>query len=181
VSGKVGACRLRPAVEADLAPLAALARETYAAAFGHTFERTADLAAHLETHLSESAVGLWLAEDMVTVAEQDGRLVAFAQFGPTPLGSYGGFPLEGDCALHRLYVATDLLNGGVGGSLLRAALADMERLGGDTYLDVWEENHGAQRLYARHGFVPVGRVKLDTMSGAGAGYDIVMVRRTAPS
>jgi len=170
------ALHLRPAQASDLGPLAELARDSYAAAFSHTFEVEADLASHLETHLSDAAVALWLEEDRVTLAEQDGRIVGFAHFGPTPKGSYGGFPQEGDPALHRLYVARDLLNGGVGGTLLRAALADMAPMGAKVYLDVWEQNHGAQRLYARHGFVPVGRVKLQTASGAGAGYDIVMVR-----
>ena len=169
--------QLRPAQPSDLAALAALARETYSLAFGQTFEAPADLASHIATHLSDAAVALWLEEDQVTLAQLDGRTVGFAHFGPTPKGSYGGFPDDGDPALHRLYVARDLLNAGVGGNLLRAALADMEPMGAKIYLDVWEENHGAQRLYARHGFTPLGRVRLETASGAAAGYDIVMVRQ----
>jgi ribosomal protein S18 acetylase RimI-like enzyme len=49
--------------------------------------------------------------------------------------------------------------------------------GVDVWLDVWEENLGAQRLYERNGFAKVGRVKLETASGAGAGHDFIMVRR----
>ena len=172
--------RLRPAQAADVSQLAHLARDTYSAAFGHTYEAAADLAAHLETGLSDTRVWQWLAQDDVTLADLEGRIVGFAHFGPTRAGSYGGFPDAGDPALHRLYVARDLLNVGVGGALLRAALADMARAGKPIYLDVWEENRGAQRLYARHGFVPLGRVTLKTASGLSAGDDIVMVRRRSP-
>ena len=168
---------LRQAEDADLGPLAALAREAYSAAFGHTFEAPGDLAAHLDANISDTAVAEWIADGEVTLAELDGRIVGFAQFGPTPAGSYGGFPAAGEPALHRLYVAPDLLNRGLGGTLLRAALAAMEGAKTDIYLDVWEGNLGAQRLYVRHGFVALGRVKLETASGAGAGDDIVMVRR----
>lgn len=168
---------LRPAETADLIPLAALARETYAVAFGHTFQDPGDLAAHLEANISDAAVAAWIADGEVTVADLDGRIVGFAQFGPTPAGTYGGYPAEGEPALHRLYVARDLLNIGLGGTLLQAALADMRADERDVYLDVWEGNHGAQRLYARHGFVPLGRVPLKTASGAPAEIDIVMVRR----
>jgi GNAT superfamily N-acetyltransferase len=172
---------LRPAQAADIGPLTALARETYSVAFAHTFPVASDLAAHLDVHVSEAAVAEWIADREVTLAMLDGRIVGFAQFGPTPAGSYGGFPAEGDPALHRLYVTRDSLNSGLGGTLLRFALAEMERAGRPIYLDVWEGNHGAQRLYARHGFVPLGRVKVETASGAGAGFDIVMVRRPDPA
>jgi GNAT superfamily N-acetyltransferase len=171
--------RLRPAQPSDLVPLAGLARETYAAAFAHTFTVDGDLAAHLDSSLSDAAVAEWIADREVTVAELDGRLIGFAQFGPTPQGSYGGFPREGEPALHRLYVARDLIGGGVGGTLLRAALAQMRAGERDVYLDVWEGNFGAQRLYARHGFAPLGPVAVPTASGAGAGQDIVMIRRAS--
>jgi ribosomal protein S18 acetylase RimI-like enzyme len=169
--------RLRPARPDDLAELARLARETYAVAFAHTFTVEGDLEAHLAANISDAAVAEWIADEEVTVAEMDGRIVGFCQRGPTPAGSYGGFPAEGEPAVHRLYVARELIGQGLGGTLLRAALADLNAAERDVYLDVWEGNHGAQRLYARHGFQPLGRVALATASGAGAGSDIVMVRR----
>jgi ribosomal protein S18 acetylase RimI-like enzyme len=171
---------LRPARAADLADLAQLARETYAAAFAHTFTVAGDLQAHLDDNMSDAAVAEWIADQEVTLADLDGRVVAFAQFGPTPAGSYGGFPAEGEPAVHRLYVVRDLIGQGLGGTLLVHALSAMNAADRDVYLDVWEGNHGARRLYARHGFEDLGRVGLATASGAGAGYDIVMVRRRAP-
>ncbi len=169
---------LRPAQPEDIAPLAAFARQTYAEAFGHTFEAPSDLDAHLVENLSEAAVALWLAEDFVTLAVADGRIVGFTQFGPTPEWSYGGHPKPGDAALHRIYVADGLRGSGLGGRLLSQALTVMEaEARGDIYLDVWEGNLGAQRLYGRHGFVVIDRVKLKTASGASAGHDLIMVRR----
>jgi diamine N-acetyltransferase len=170
---------LRLARPVDLLTLARLARETYATAFAHTFALPSDLAAHLETSISDAAVGEWIADGEVTVADLDGRIVGFAQFGPTPAGSYGGYPAEGDPAVHRLYVARDLIGQGLGGTLLRHALAELNAARHDVYLDVWEGNTGAQRLYARHGFAPLGPVATPTASGADAGFDIVMVRRRA--
>lgn len=172
--------RLRPACPDDLMPLAALARETYAVAFGHTFTVDGDLQAHLDTNISDAAVAEWIADEEVTVAEQDGRIVGFCQFGPTPAGTYGGYPAEGEPAVHRLYVARELIGQGLGGTLLRHALAAARAGERDVYLDVWEGNHGAQRLYARHGFTVLGPVPVPTASGVGAGVDLVMVRRRAP-
>ena len=168
--------RLRPARAADLAELAQLARETYAVAFAHTFTVEGDLEAHLDANISDAAVAEWIADAEVTVAELGGRIVGFCQAGPTPAGSYGGFPAEGEPAVHRLYVARELIGQRLGGTLLSTALADLNAAERDVYLDVWEGNYGAQRLYARHGFVALGRVGVPTVSGAGAGYDIVMVR-----
>lgn len=171
--------RLRPARPADVTDLAPLARETYSVAFAHTFTVPGDLEAHLDANISDAAVAQWIADEEVAVADLDGRIAGFAQFGPTPAGSYGGFPSEGEPAVHRLYVARDLIGQGLGGTLLRHALREMNAAARDIYLDVWEGNHGAQRLYARHGFEALGRVGVPTVSGAGAGYDIVMVRRAA--
>lgn len=168
---------LRKADRADVAQLVELARQTYFSAFGHTFT-PGDLAAHLAIHLSDSSVEGWLHEDTVLLAETQGRLVGFAHFGAAPPGRYGGLPSLGALAIHRLYVAADLQGAGIGTKLLKTALAMAgDHPNTDIYLDVWEENHGAQRLYGRHGFSSVGRVLFETESGAGAGYDIVMVRR----
>jgi diamine N-acetyltransferase len=69
--------------------------------------------------------------------------------------------------LKRLYVSSDVQNGGWGGTLFRTALDWLERDGPRTvWISVWSENFGAQRFYARHGFekvgeyeFPVGRVR----------------------
>ncbi|HEY8005105.1 MAG TPA: N-acetyltransferase [Phenylobacterium sp.] len=169
----------RDARTSDLAPLASFARETYVAAFGHTFT-PGDLTAHLNASLSQAHVAEWLAEDSVLLATDDGRLAGFAHAGPIPEGLFEGFARPGDAALWRLYVAPDLHGHGIGRRLLEAALAvPALATAPNVYLDVWEENHGAQRLYGRYGFRTVGRRPLETESGAGAGYDLIMARARA--
>ena len=72
---------IRPARTDDLAPLSALARQTYADAFGHSFSAP-DLAAHLAQHLADGYFGHASREDVFLLAEAEGRLIGFAQFGP---------------------------------------------------------------------------------------------------
>ena len=68
--------------------------------------------------------------------------------------------------MKRLYVRAGEDGSVLGRRLLAEALAWLERPGRRLWIGVWAENHGAQRLYARHGFAkageyqfPVGRVR----------------------
>ena len=158
--------RIRQAVPEDGKALTRLARETYVAAFGHSFT-PADLAAHLERHLSTSNVDRWIARDTVLLAEAEDRLVGFVQLGPA------GPAME----LRRLYVLDGCQGRGIGSRLLRAALAHPDMAGADRIvLDVWERNHGARRLYERHGFQVVGRRSFAVASGAASNDDLIMQR-----
>lgn len=167
--------KIRPAVKGDISALSDLARETYAAAFGHSFA-AADLAHHLEAHLSDARFGEALEEDVVLVAEEGGRLIGFLQFGPLRMPVDA--PLPGDQEIRRLYVLRQAQNRGVGTRLMDAALAHPRlRDAASVYLDVWERNDGAIRLYERYGFRIVGNREFAKASGAAADRDFVMVRR----
>ena len=77
--------------------------------------------------------------------------------------------------LDRLYLLADHQSGGTGGRLLAEALAWLEkdeprRL----WIGVWSENHGAQRLYARHGFEVVGAY--DFVVGRTLVHELIMRR-----
>jgi ribosomal protein S18 acetylase RimI-like enzyme len=164
---------IRPACPADLPALTQLARTTWAHAFGHTLS-PADCAAHLDAHLSPAALAHLLAEDVFLAAEDTGRLTGFVQFGAYPAGG------ENAAELRRLYVHRDYQNRGIGSALLAAALAHpvlarAERI----FLDVWEENTGAARLYARFGFAIAGARPFEVASGSAAGADLIMVRANA--
>src|SRR6185369_12818104 len=129
---------------ADAESLSALSIKTYVDAWGHEFEPD-DLAWHLERTLSVPRWREHLARDRVLWARQDGRPVAFVQFGT------GRAP--GEVLIDRLYVDKDLQGHGIGGDLLRRVLAEPEVAAADAVtIEVWQDNADARRLYERFGF-----------------------------
>jgi ribosomal protein S18 acetylase RimI-like enzyme len=170
---------IRPARTDDLAPLSALARQTYADAFGHSFSAP-DLAAHLAQHLADGYFGHASREDVFLLAEAEGRLIGFAQFGPRRIAVPA--PSPDDEELRRIYVLAEFQNRGIGRQLMESAL-DHPRLkaAGNIYLDVWEKNRGARRLYERYGFKVIGAHDLATASGTASDQDLIMVRRQQPT
>ena len=165
---------IRPAGADDLVALSALARQTYADAFGHSFSAP-DLAVHLDSNLSDDYFRWALAEDVFLLAETEGRLIGFVQFGPLQIAVPA--PSPQDQELRRIYVQAGFQNGGIGRQLMDAAL-DHPRLrtAASIYLDVWERNRGARRLYERYGFEVIGAHGLETASGTAAERDLIMVR-----
>jgi GNAT superfamily N-acetyltransferase len=157
---------IRLAEPADLDAVVELGRVTFTETFGHLYPDE-DLSDFLdEAHdpelyawaIADERHGLWLGET-------DGRPVAYALAGPCTLPHPDATPAEGE--LKRLYVRQGAQNTGLGGALLRTALDWLQRNGpGRLWVGVWSENHGARRLYERHGFekvgeyeFPVGRVR----------------------
>lgn len=169
--------QLREAGRGDAEALLALATRTYTEAFGHSLS-SADLAAHLERHLSPGRIRDLLRDEVFLLALEKGVMVGFVQFGDADTNDAELVGVQpGDKELRRLYVAAEVQGRGVGTRLLQTALAD-PRLEAATrvYLDVWEENHGARRLYERFGFERVGERALVVASGAATGVDFVMAR-----
>ncbi len=163
----------------DVTALSALARQTYADAFGHSFSPS-DLATHLESNLAESYFRHALEEDVFLLTEAGSRLIGFVQFGPLRIAVPA--PSPRDQELRRIYVEADFQNKGIGRRLLEAAL-DHPRLKAPAtiYLDVWARNLGARRLYERYGFAVIGAHGLATASGTAGDQDLIMVRRHAVS
>ena len=165
---------IRRAEEADLPAVAALARQTYADAFGHSFSPS-DLAAHLERNLAESCFRQAMAEDVFLLAEAAGRLIGFVQFGPLRIAIAAAS--HGDQELRRIYVLAEFQNRGIGRRLMDAALGHPQLKAGDIYLDVWEQNRIARRLYEGYGFTIIGARSLVTASGVAPDQDLIMVLR----
>lgn len=162
---------IRPAAVSDVEALAHFARWTYARAFGESMA-AADLEHHLAHRLSDAYFAQALREDTVLLALET-ELAGFAQIGPARVA--GAAP--GDEQLRRLYVHPDRQRGGLGTRLLHATLAHPRLKNARyLYLDVWEQNHGARRLYERFGFAVVGTVPFVTPSGAVTGSDLLMKR-----
>jgi len=147
---------IRRAVVADAEVLSALAARTFTETFGHLYP-DADLQAFLlEAYAVErSRIVLAHPDYAIWLLEDDGRAVGHAAAGPC------GLPhpqvREGDGELKRLYLLNEYQNSGWGSRLFDTALQWLQRDGPRTlWIGVWSENFGAQRFYARHGFVQVG-------------------------
>jgi diamine N-acetyltransferase len=168
---------IRPVGHGDLAALGELARSSYSAAFGPTMSAS-DLAAHLRDNLADACFRRALEEDVILVAERSGRLAGFVQFGPIRIAVADASP--GDQELRRLYVMPGLQRRGIGRKLMEDALAHPRlRRAGRIYLDVWERNFGARRLYEALGFKVIGAQPFAVASGVGQDLDLVMVRADA--
>jgi ribosomal protein S18 acetylase RimI-like enzyme len=157
---------------ADAGEVSALATRTYIDAFGADFE-PGDLAYHVERTLTLPRWLDYMARDRVLLARIGGQAVGYIQFGPAAAG-------EG-IEVVRLYVEAARQGHGIGGSLLRAALAGPEASAAPAvFIAVWEDNARARRLYERFGFRHEGEKKPFLLkSGEVSGYDLVLVRRRA--
>jgi ribosomal protein S18 acetylase RimI-like enzyme len=148
---------LRLARPDDVAALAKLAQDTFCETFVQGYAigyPEHDLAAFLRQSYAPDQVAGWIADQagQVLVAEDQGRLIAYAHAGENTLPYAQARP--GDGELKRLYVRREAQGTGLGRMLLERAL---DWLGPRPVLiGVWSENHKAQRLYARYGFEPVG-------------------------
>jgi diamine N-acetyltransferase len=148
--------QLRRARAADAAALSELGTATFVETFGRLYSPD-DLAAFLAAHHSVAACAATLADPRYAawLLEDGSGLLGYALAGPC------GLPhpevRAGDGELKRLYLRSSAQNGGGGAALFDAALAWLERDGPrPLWISVWSENHGAQRFYARRGFVKAG-------------------------
>lgn len=141
----------RDAVESDAAPIAAFARETWLATFGHLPYPSDDLRSYLTAKYGEAVQRAEIADANVRyrLALRDGAIVGYCMMGPLDMPVDDARGLE----LYRLYVDESVKGAGVATELMEDCLAWAR--GKDAtavYLSVWEENHRAQRFYRRHGF-----------------------------
>jgi diamine N-acetyltransferase len=162
---------IRAVEETDVPALSTLASRTWAEAFGSSLSPE-ELAAELERTRSEEYFRAALVAQTILVAELDGELVGYVQFGDVTIPEVDARP--GDRGLHRVYVDTELQGRGIGRALMDAALshprlADAERI----YLAVWEENEPAMGLYAGLGFRAAGTTRFTV--GGEAMEDLVLV------
>jgi ribosomal protein S18 acetylase RimI-like enzyme len=168
---------VRPASVTDVPAVSALAKKTWSDAFGYSV-RPQDLAVELEENRSERYFRAALRTDTILVAELNGTLVGYVQFGDVKIPEVEVLP--GDQELQRVYVDTELHGKGVGRELMNAALSH-PRLARATriFLQVWEKNENAVGLYESLGFRTVGTTKFTIGSGEIA-EDLVMLYKNEP-
>jgi ribosomal protein S18 acetylase RimI-like enzyme len=162
---------IRAAELADVPALSELARRTWSDAFGDGVG-SQDEETELEEGRSEAYFAAALGTTTILVAEEDGALLGYVQFGDVTIPEVDAGP--GDRALQRLYVETAVQGRGLGRSLLEAALshqllAQAKRV----YLQVWERNERAVRLYESLGFRKAGTTTFTI--GAEVMEDLVML------
>lgn len=164
---------IRPVEARELAALSAIASQTYAETFGHTMS-AADLEVQLRTKRSEDYFKNVIGEDTVLVAVRDGAIVGYVQLSDLSFAVDGA--AAGDQELFALYVRGAEQGKGIGRALLTAAFEQPRfRCASKVYLDVWEENERALRLYRAWGFRIVGRRDF-VLDGRVLGSDLVMTR-----
>ncbi|MCE7901776.1 MAG: GNAT family N-acetyltransferase [Gammaproteobacteria bacterium PRO9] len=144
---------VRRATPADADDVAALAAETFVETFGHLYRRE-DLQAFLREQqapanyrhvLHDPAVAIWLATD------EAGGLTGFVTAGPCKLPVPKRPAAAGE--IRQLYLRGSAQGRGLGTRLLNLGLDWLvDRAFSPLYIGVWSGNHGAQRLYGRHGF-----------------------------
>ncbi len=160
--------RLRRAVVADAAALAALAAETFTETFAAD-NRPEDLAAHLAASygVAQQTAELQDPGVITLVAEQDGALVGFAQIrhadAPVSVTAAASttrsatHPAAVPVELQRLYLRRVAHGTGLGAALMHGAREAAVALGGThLWLGVWERNPRAIAFYMKSGFVRVG-------------------------
>ena len=152
----VPAPTIRRAGPGDADSVAAIGAATFAETFGHLYPPD-DLAAFLaEAHgleraradLADPAKAVWLLEDA-------GQAIGYALAGPCKLPHPEVTAACGE--LERIYLRSGSQGGGLVTRLFAEAMSWLAKDGPRRiWIGVWSLNHGAQRLYARHGFRQVG-------------------------
>lgn len=168
--------RLRPAVPADAAALAALAEATFRATFAAA-NTPADMDTHCRASYSAAIQARELADPAMAtwLVEQAGQLIAFAQlrWGPAPACVEGRAAAE----VQRLYVDRPWHGTGIAHALMAACLDTLRARGAETvWLGVWEHNPRAIAFYRKAGFLAVGEHVFRL--GSDPQRDLIMARHT---
>lgn len=159
----------RDATADDAEALAAFARDTWVATFGHLYPPH-DLRAFLDAKFSPNVQRREIADagTRYILAFDAKGLAGYCMMGALDLPVDDARGLE----LHRLYLHQRAKGAGVADELLREAIAWARGKGAlALYLSVWENNERAQRFYRRYGFKD--HSEWDFMVGSTADRDYI--------
>jgi ribosomal protein S18 acetylase RimI-like enzyme len=152
---------LRPASLDDSAALAAFARDAFDAAFGHLYAPE-DLAAFFADYRSEAKYATQIADPSIKImlAEEGGEILAYALVAMDESFMERPEPRpERPLFLSQLYCAAGQTGRGLGAQLMQWVLDEARRQDADAIqLSVFSENFGAQKFYARCGFIHVADI-----------------------
>jgi GNAT superfamily N-acetyltransferase len=175
MASRVTSWHPRTARPEDAAELARFAERTFRDTFGAD-NAPADMDAYCALAFGEPQQRAEIEDvSLVTLlAEERGRLVGYAQFGPgVEPACVGARPAW---ELRRLYLEPGLKGSGLARQLMARALAGAARAGAAAmWLGVWERNPRAIRFYEKAGFAVVGEHVF--LLGSDPQRDLIMVRR----
>jgi ribosomal protein S18 acetylase RimI-like enzyme len=147
---------VRRATTDDASELAHLAEVTFTETFGHLYPPE-DLASYVASAYTREACRATLADPRMAywlLSAEGEPAVGFALAGYCKLPVANLERTAGE--LRQLYVRATHQKRQLGSQLFETALAWLERHYSPLYIGVWSKNAGAQRFYARYGFVKVG-------------------------
>lgn len=147
---------LRRAVPGDAPSLALLAERTFRDTFdARNSPDNMDL--HCARHFSTDIQAGEIADRglVTTLALEDGRYAGFTQL--VLAKAQASVAARRPAELNRLYVGAEWHGLGIGGALMKDALASAKAAGADClWLGVWEHNPNAMAFYRKFGFEIVG-------------------------
>ncbi|MEP2235799.1 MAG: GNAT family N-acetyltransferase [Alteripontixanthobacter sp.] len=150
---------LRPAFLEDAQSLAKLGRESFCAAFEHLY-KSSDLDSFLTQAYAPDVVAEEIADDhcIHQLAFDEDALIGYCKMR-YPSWYTEHSDAADPIALGQLYTDPDRIGEGIGAALMEWALAEARQRGHDAVqLSVYSENYGAQRFYARYGFVKIADI-----------------------
>lgn len=167
---------LPPTDDYDITRLHALMVTTYRAAYAEDMGAR-ELEHHIATVLSPTQVSAMVAKDRFWLAVDEREYVAYLQLGFAP----DDLPVSvqpavqpGDLAIRRVYVQARYQRRGLGSRLMQIAIAAAQAEASRLFIDVWETNHGARRLYEGFGFTWVGEQPGFDLQGQRTGADQIL-------
>jgi ribosomal protein S18 acetylase RimI-like enzyme len=166
---------IRRAVPADAVALAALAEQTFRAAFAADND-TDDMDAYCRSAFSPAVQGAQIDDqliDTLVVVDTTGQLVAYAQLRPG--APTDGVEISGPIELWRFYVDAAFHGRGLAQQLMAASLEAARTRGAVTiWLGVWERNVRARAFYRKYDFTDVGAHTF--VLGTDRQTDLIMAR-----
>lgn len=168
--------QIREASAADLDTLQAFAVRTWLTAFAYSFDGSEEARNHIEQELNAAAFARALQKDTLLLIEAQETLLGYAHLGVPEFASVT--VTAGDLQLRRLYVEPQVHARGVGSRLLDSVFDRARAAGAQSlWLEVWQHNQRAARLYRRYGFETVAAQRYHDSQGQPLDFDYIMRAR----
>lgn len=146
---------------ADAEALAAMAQASFCDTFAYREYPADDLAGFLSTSMGPERYAAQIADPAYAlriVRNGAGAITGFIKMGPNDLPLITGDAADQVRELHQLYLLAEAKGSGIAHAMMDWGVDWARQRGANAlYLSVYVENVRAQRFYARHGFVEVGK------------------------